>query len=69
MNMAETVLITGANNYVAQHIINVLLKNSNYNVIGTVRSNEKAVKLSENFNSDRLKCEVVSDMGLSLIHI
>lgn len=63
MNMAETVLITGANNYVAQHIINVLLKNSNYNVIGTVRSNEKAVKLSENFNSDRLKCEVVSDMG------
>lgn len=58
----STVLVSGANGFIAQHIINELLKKG-YLVIGTLRSEEKAVSLLRLFNHKNLKLEIVSDLA------
>lgn len=57
-----SVLITGANGYIAQHIIQLLL-NKGYNVIGTVRSEEKRKRLINNFqNHPSLQIVILKDL-------
>ncbi|KAL6931655.1 hypothetical protein ACO0R3_003120 [Hanseniaspora guilliermondii] len=46
----QTVFLSGASGYIAQHIIKDLLAN-NFKVIGSVRSEDKAQKLANNFNN------------------
>ena len=58
----STVLVSGANGFIAQHIINVLLKRG-YLVIGTLRSEQKAMSLLKLFNHKNLKLEIVSDLA------
>ncbi|KAH6620178.1 ketoreductase [Boeremia exigua] len=43
-----TILVTGANGYIASHVVKVLLDNG-YNVRGTVRSDKAAAQLRETF--------------------
>ncbi|CAL9729172.1 NADPH-dependent methylglyoxal reductase Gre2p [Monosporozyma unispora] len=58
-----TVLVSGANGYIAEHIVNELL-NQDYKVIGTVRSEAKADKLFKQFGSNpNLILEVVEDIS------
>ncbi|QLL31835.1 hypothetical protein HG536_0B07030 [Torulaspora globosa] len=58
-----SVLISGATGFIAQHIVNDLLK-QNYKVIGTVRSQEKADKLKKQFgNNPNLTLELVADIA------
>ncbi|QLQ79348.1 hypothetical protein HG537_0B06960 [Torulaspora globosa] len=58
-----TVLISGATGFIAQHIVNELLK-QDYKVIGTVRTQEKADKLKKQFgNNPNLSLELVSDIA------
>lgn len=58
----STVSVSGANGFIAQHIINVLLKRG-YLVIGTLRSEQKAMSLLKLFNHKNLKLEIVSDLA------
>ncbi|QLG71660.1 hypothetical protein HG535_0B07070 [Zygotorulaspora mrakii] len=58
-----SVLVTGATGFIAQHIVNDLLKQG-YKVIGTVRSEDKGKKLKSQFgNNDLLEMEVVPDIA------
>ncbi|QLL31156.1 hypothetical protein HG536_0B00140 [Torulaspora globosa] len=58
-----TVLVSGATGFIAQYIVNDLLK-QNYKVIGTVRSQEKADKLKKHFgNNPNLALELVADIA------
>ncbi|CCH57958.1 hypothetical protein TBLA_0A01590 [Henningerozyma blattae CBS 6284] len=57
-----SVLVTGATGFIAQHIVDALLK-ENYNVIGTARSQAKADNLLASFNSPNLSMEIVSDIS------
>ncbi|EGW32543.1 uncharacterized protein SPAPADRAFT_153619 [Spathaspora passalidarum NRRL Y-27907] len=52
------VLVTGANGYISQHIIQLLLQ-QNYTVVGTVRSVAKKEKYAALFSSCNLTIEVV----------
>lgn len=65
MASKETVLISGANGFIALHIVGKLLERG-YNVIGTVRSQEKADDLYKKFQSDssdpQLKLVVIEDI-------
>lgn len=66
--MAGTVLVTGASGYLALHIISQLL-DKGYRVVGSVRSQDKADKLSRNFKSqigskaDNLCFSLVADIA------
>ncbi|KAG7661409.1 uncharacterized protein J8A68_005104 [[Candida] subhashii] len=55
---STTVLVTGANGYIAQHLVQQLLL-SGYKVIGTIRTKEKAERYSKLFNNENLTLEVV----------
>lgn len=58
------VLVTGASGFIAQYVVNYLLK-ENYKVIGTVRSQEKATKSHKLFgNPPTLSFEIVPDISL-----
>lgn len=56
------VLISGATGFIAQHIIHQFLEKG-YNVIGTVRTKEKAANLSDLFRNKQLSFEIVSDLS------
>lgn len=57
------VLVTGATGFIAQWVVDYLLK-ENYQVIGTVRSQEKADKLHKQFGSpSSLSFEIVKDIS------
>lgn len=59
----QTVFLSGASGYIAQHIIRDLLAN-NFKVIGSVRSEDKAQKLANNFgNSPDLSFVYVKDIS------
>lgn len=55
-----SVFITGANGYIAKHIIVQLLK-KNYKVIGTVRSQDKGEFITKQFNNDNFKYLTIPD--------
>lgn len=61
----ETVLVTGANGFIALHILGRLLERG-YNVIGTVRSQDKANEIYKKFQTDssdpKLKIEIIPDI-------
>ncbi|GCF01642.1 methylglyoxal reductase (NADPH-dependent) gre2 [Zygosaccharomyces mellis] len=57
------VLVTGATGFIAQWVLHYLLK-ENYQVIGTVRSQEKGEKLHRQFGSpSNLSFEIVKDIS------
>ncbi|CAH2350655.1 NADPH-dependent methylglyoxal reductase Gre2p [[Candida] railenensis] len=62
--MAETVIITGASGFIAQHIVKQLLQKG-YKVVGTVRSKGKGEKLKKSFDSisPNFTYEIVPDIG------
>lgn len=64
----ETVLVTGANGFIALHILGKLLERG-YKVIGTVRSQEKVDSLYKKFGTDssdsNLKLIVVEDITVA----
>ncbi|CCH44837.1 hypothetical protein BN7_4406 [Wickerhamomyces ciferrii] len=61
----ETVFVSGANGFIALHIISRLL-NKGYNVIGSVRSQEKADDLYKKFQTDKsdpkFKIVIIEDL-------
>ena len=57
---ATTVLVSGANGFIAQHIVKQLLEKG-YTVIGTVRSAAKGESLKQLTNSDKFSYEIVRD--------
>ena len=59
--MSYTV-ITGANGFIAQHIIKILLSNG-HKVIGTVRTQEKADTIAKLFDNENLILEIVPDLN------
>ncbi|QGN15746.1 hypothetical protein FIM1_2440 [Kluyveromyces marxianus] len=59
--MSYTV-ITGANGFIAQHIIKILLSNG-HKVIGTVRTQEKADTIANLFDNENLILEIVPDLN------
>ncbi|CCH60144.1 hypothetical protein TBLA_0C03410 [Henningerozyma blattae CBS 6284] len=64
MTIHDGVLITGANGYIAEYIIDHLLQ-ENYVVIGTVRNKSKADKIMKLFNySPDLKIVVIPDLTI-----
>lgn len=56
-----SVLVTGSSGYIAQHIVNELLK-KDYNVIGTVRTQAKGETLSKLFNNKKFSFEVTGGL-------
>ncbi|CDH10026.1 uncharacterized protein ZBAI_01811 [Zygosaccharomyces bailii ISA1307] len=57
------VLVTGATRFIAYYVIEYLLQ-ANYNVVGTVRSPEKAERLYRQFrNNPKLSLEIVEDIA------
>ena len=60
----KTVLITGASGFVATHVVKAFLEHG-YQVRGTVRSEQSAVNVRQNFSkhSDRLSFTIVEDMA------
>lgn len=59
----STVFVSGANGYIALHIIDLLLKGG-YKVIGSVRSEEKAEKIKQQFqNHSDLSTVIVPDLS------
>lgn len=58
--MAYTV-VTGANGYIAKHILKSLLEDG-HRVIGTVRNSKKAEELKRTVNDENLIVELVPDM-------
>jgi len=61
----DTVLVTGANGFIALHILGRLLEGG-YNVVGTVRSQDKADDIYRKFDTDKsdpkLKIHIVEDI-------
>jgi NADPH-dependent methylglyoxal reductase len=64
--MSRTILLTGASGFIALHIIGVLLSKG-YTVIGTVRSQDKADKITSQFKEvypeGKLYFEIVGDIA------
>lgn len=56
-----SVLISGANGFIANHIVKQLLE-QDYKVIGTVRSQAKADHMLKLFNNKNLSIEIVPDL-------
>ena len=48
----QTVFLSGASGFIAQHIIKQLLDSGKFKVIGSVRSEDKANSLAKNFNKN-----------------
>lgn len=48
----ETVFLSGATGYIAQHIVRELLNTGKFKIIGSVRSEVKAKTLAENFGNN-----------------
>ncbi|RLV89754.1 putative NADPH-dependent methylglyoxal reductase GRP2 [Spathaspora sp. JA1] len=59
---ATTVFVSGANGYIAQHIVKQLLEHG-YNVVGSVRSASKGEELKQLTQSENFSYEVVADIG------
>lgn len=59
--MAETVFISGATGFIAQHIVKLLISKG-YHVVGSVRSTAKGEKLKQNVNSENFSYEIVEDL-------
>ena len=57
-----SVFVSGATGFIAQHIVRKLL-DENYKVIGSVRSQEKADRLSRQFNNPNLTLVIVKDIA------
>lgn len=57
MTSPKTVLLTGASGFIALHITDELLKKG-YKVIGTVRSQEKANKITSQFKEIYPNCDI-----------
>lgn len=62
MTKDQKVLVTGANGYLATHIIRILLERG-FHVVGTVRNQEKADKISGEFKGKPLEFVFVKDMS------
>ncbi|EDK39148.2 hypothetical protein PGUG_03246 [Meyerozyma guilliermondii ATCC 6260] len=60
--MSTTVFVSGANGFIAQHIIKQLLE-KNYKVIGSVRSQQKGEDLIKNFKSSNLSYEIIESLS------
>lgn len=63
--MTETVLVSGASGFIAQHIVKLLISKG-YNVVGTVRLAPKGDKLKENLSSvgkATFEYEIVKDIS------
>lgn len=60
--MSATVIVSGANGYIAQHVVKQLIEN-NYKVVGTVRSASKGDQLKKDVNSANFSYEVVEEIG------
>lgn len=58
----STVFVTGANGFIAQHIVVALLE-AGYAVIGSVRSNAKGDQLKQNLKGKAFDYVVVEDLG------
>lgn len=56
-----TVFVSGANGYIAQHVI-VQLIAKGYDVIGSIRSEEKGEKLKKNLNSSKFTYVIIPDI-------
>lgn len=59
--MVDTVFVTGASGFIAQHIV-VKLIEKGYNVVGSVRSTEKGELLRSQLNSPKFSYEIVGDI-------
>ena len=59
----QTVFLSGATGFIAQHIIKQLLDSGKFKVIGSVRSEEKATGLAKNFNNSDLSFVYVKDIS------
>lgn len=57
----STVFVTGANGYIAQHLVKQLL-DASYKVIGSVRSEQKGAALAQNVNNPNFSYEVIPDI-------
>lgn len=60
--MAETVFVSGASGYIAQHLVKQLLEKG-YKVVGTVRSESKGAHLASLFQTPNFSYEIVPDIG------
>ncbi|OBA25186.1 NAD(P)-binding protein [Hanseniaspora valbyensis NRRL Y-1626] len=60
----QTVFLSGATGFIAQHIIKQLLDSKKFKVIGSVRSEKKGNSLAKNFNSPDLSFVYVKDISL-----
>ncbi|EGW35463.1 uncharacterized protein SPAPADRAFT_132017 [Spathaspora passalidarum NRRL Y-27907] len=58
---STTVFVSGANGFIAQHIVKQLLAKG-YTVIGSVRSHEKGEQLKQLINNDQFSYEIVSSL-------
>ncbi|CCH44436.1 putative oxidoreductase [Wickerhamomyces ciferrii] len=65
--MVKQVLVTGASGYIALHVLDALLAKG-YHVIGTVRSQDKADKITKQFKAEypdaKLDFALVADIGV-----
>ncbi|EGW31012.1 uncharacterized protein SPAPADRAFT_68229 [Spathaspora passalidarum NRRL Y-27907] len=57
-----SVFVSGANGFVAQHVIKLLLAKG-YAVVGSVRSATKGDELKELVKSDKFSYEIISELG------
>lgn len=56
--VTSSVFVSGATGYIAQHIVKQLI-DKGYNVVGSVRSEEKGENLKRLLNSDRFTYEII----------
>ncbi|OBA26368.1 NAD(P)-binding protein [Hanseniaspora valbyensis NRRL Y-1626] len=59
----QTVFLSGASGFIAQQIVKQLLDSKKFKVIGSVRSEEKANSLAENFKSPDLSFVYVKELA------
>lgn len=59
--MPESVFVSGATGFIAQHLVKLLLEKG-YKVVGTVRSESKGTHLSKLLNSANFSYEIVPDI-------
>ncbi|ODV81308.1 NAD(P)-binding protein [Suhomyces tanzawaensis NRRL Y-17324] len=59
----STVLVSGANGFIAQHVVSQLLEKK-YKVIGTVRTDAKGQHLAKNFSTPDFQYVIVSNLSL-----